>query len=379
MLKTILRLFILPDGGDFAAMLPDHNLSPRKKMILKAIIDAHIDAGEPVGSKYLTQYKQLSYSSATIRNEMAELEALGYLEHPYTSAGRVPSDLGYRFYVDALLQKYSMTAQEISELNQLMHTKMTELDKLLERATKIASSMTNYTGLSMKPRPRSATIERFETIPLDESSFVLVMLTNVNSVKTKYIKLGFGCPKEEIVKLGSVLTECISGITADEITLPKIMDIEARMGIYCYIVNPAIKSIYEVISEIDNGDVKVAGANLLLQYPEYSDITKLKDMLNLFEKKDELLDIVSQADENDVNVFIGSETSVNTMNNSAFIFKTIKSAGRTVGAIGIIGPCRMNYSRVITTVNQLSSTISDIINGNDLIGEAGDIKIQGDN
>ena len=146
MLKTILRLFILPDGGDFAAMLPDHNLSPRKKMILKSIIDAHIDAGEPVGSKYLTQYKQLSYSSATIRNEMAELEALGYLEHPYTSAGRVPSDLGYRFYVDALLQKYSMTAQEISELNQLMHTKMTELDKLLERATKIASSMTNYTG-----------------------------------------------------------------------------------------------------------------------------------------------------------------------------------------------------------------------------------------
>lgn len=342
---------------------PDNDLSARKKLILKAIVDAHIDEGEPVGSKYLTQYKQLAYSSATIRNEMAELEAMGYLEHPYTSSGRVPSNLGYRFYVDALLQQYSMTAQEIFELNQLMHAKMLELDKLIDRATKLASSMTNYTGLSIKPRPVSCTVNRFEAIPVDGSSFVLVMLTGVSTVKTKYVKLDDEFPKEEMHRLGITLTECISGLSADEITLPKIMEIERRMGAYYRMVSPAIKCIYDTLSETDSGDVKVEGADLLLQYPEYSDVSRLKGMLNLFEQKDQLLQMVADADDSKVNVFIGSENSVNTMNDSTLVFKTIKEGGRVVGAIGIIGPRRMNYSRVISTVNQLSAAISESVNG----------------
>ena len=168
-----------------------NELSERKKLILKAIIDAHINMGEPVGSKYLTQNKQITYSSATIRNEMAELEDMGYLEQPHTSAGRVPSELGYRFYVDSLIQRYRMTASEINELRSMLRAKITELDGILAQATKIASALTHYTALSVKPRETQICVSRFETIFLDSRNFILVMIISHGVVKTKYIKLDF--------------------------------------------------------------------------------------------------------------------------------------------------------------------------------------------
>ena len=341
---------------------PENDLSARKKLILKAIIDAHITDGEPVGSKYLTQFKQLAYSSATIRNEMAELESMGYLEHPYTSSGRIPSNLGYRFYVDALLQQYKMTAQEIYELNQLMHLKLLELDQLIDRAAKLASTMTRYTGLSIKARPKSETFVRFEAIPLHSDSFVLVMLTKDSSVKTKSVKLEKEIPDESVVFLGQQLTDLLSGISADEITLPKIIELEQRMGEHGHAVSPAVKVVYNALKELNTGDLKVEGADLLLQYPEYSDVDKLRDLFTMFNEKDKLLDIVDSADDIKVNVLIGDENNFDSMTNSTLIFKTIKEGGKVVGAVGVIGPRRMDYSKVITTINSLSSTISGIVN-----------------
>ena len=162
-------------------------LSDRKKQILKAIVEAHIQGGEPVGSKYIMESKQLSCSSATIRNEMAELENMGLLEQPHTSAGRVPSKQGYRFYVDSLLEEYAMTAKEIAQINQLMKVKMSELDRILDNASKVASSLTNYTGFAIKPRSRSITVKRFETALIDSHSFILILVASDGSVKTRNI------------------------------------------------------------------------------------------------------------------------------------------------------------------------------------------------
>ena len=338
-------------------------LSERKKLILKAIIDAHIEYGEPVGSKFLSNDKQLACSSATIRNEMAELEALGYLEQPHTSAGRIPSELGYRFYVDSLLDDYSRTRFEIERINLTLKNKLTELDQLLAEASKIAASVTNYTALALKSRPSAVKVSRYECVYLDKFNFVLVMLIG-STARTKTIRLSFRITHETLEKLTYLLNSCFVGVTADEILLSDIMKLEEEMGEYSAIVTPIIKAIHETMKELDGGDVRVEGVNKLLQYPEYSDLAQLRDLVGVFEDKEQSYKLIpSSASESEgVQVYIGSENSVRVMNNSALVFKQIKRGDDVVGAIGVIGPRRMDYSKVISTIDRLASDIGLMIN-----------------
>ena len=337
-------------------------LSERKKQILKAIVEAHIAEGEPVGSKYIVENRQLTCSSATIRNEMSELEEMGYLEKPHTSAGRVPSELGYRFYVDSLVQHYAMTANEIAEINNILKSKMTELDQILENATRLASNITNYTGFAVKPRFSSHSISKFEAISIDDHNLLLVMIISGGTVKTKKIYVSDCLTDELISKINGTLNRHLSGLGSEDITLPILMEIENELGNDARFFGPIIKVIYDVMSESEAGDLRISGLNRLLQYPEFSDSQKFGQLLNAIESKEEILNLVSQGNANDdVNVIIGSESSVNVMNNSSVIYKPIKKDGKTVGAIGVIGPLRMDYAKVLATVEELSDNISNII------------------
>lgn len=337
-------------------------LSERKKSILKAIIEAHIKLGEPVGSKYLMQEANIPYSSATIRNEMAELEELGYLEQPHTSAGRIPSELGYRFYVDTLVQQYDMSTKEADELNQMLSLKMSEIDKILEKARKAASAMTNYTAMSLRPRPSTITIKRYETVYLDKRSFVLIMIASgTDSVKTKNIKLSFDVSKDIVDNLSKVLNEILSGVSIDDINISLIMKLEAKMQPYPEIVSIAIKSIYETMNELGS-EIRVEGLNRLLQYPEYKNLDRLQQMISAIEDKSDLIKAVSTIDQSDdeTKIFIGSENMVKIMDNSTMIYKNLKLGGKTIGAIAIIGPCRMDYSKVLATIDKLSDEINNL-------------------
>lgn len=350
----------------------DKELSDRKKQILKAVVEAHIAAGEPVGSKYIVQNNLLSCSSATIRNEMAELEEMGYLEQPHTSAGRVPSELGYRFYVDSLLQHYAMTSKEIEEINSVLKLKMGELDKILEVASRVASKITNYTGIAVKPRQSSVKVLKYEIVAIDARQFAIVMILSTGAIKTKRVKLDFDTSEELLARLAQALNAYLTGLCADEITLSSVMSLERATGDDALLVNAAVKAVYETMSEIDGGDLHYSGLDHLLQYPEYSDVNKLGEIINTFEEKDQILDLVSEgADGDDVNVLIGSESSVKVMSDSAIVFKQIKKDGRTVGAIGVVGPRRMDYARVLATLNELSDSISDIIEDKRFLGENG--------
>lgn len=337
-----------------------NGLSERKKQILKAIVEAHIELGEPVGSKYLMSNKQIACSSATIRNEMAELEMLGYLEQPHTSAGRVPSELGYRFYVDTLAEHYSMTAREITEINRLLKTKVAELDQLLVAASKLASSLTNYTGIAVTPRKQSVSISRFETVYMDAYNFLLVMIISSSDVKTKYITVEQELDPATVKHIGEALNYHLVGLCANEITLAKLMELEGSINIAQEVINVIMKAIYTTMTEIDGGDVKFSGVNRLLDYPEFSTKEKLSDILGAIENNDEILDLISYANDDDVSVLIGSECSVRVMDRSALVFKPIKIDGNVVGAIGIIGPVRMDYSKAVATIESLGSNIGDI-------------------
>ena len=182
-------------------------LSERKKRILKAIVDAHIVDGEPVGSKYIMQDEHLNCSSATIRNEMAELEALGYLEQPHTSSGRVPSELGYRFYVDSLIESYAMTTGEITEINKLLKSKMNELDQILMAASKVAGNLTNYTSFMIKPKASEVKIKRFDVIYVDRHTLLLIMISDRGAVVTKRLTLELNVSEMTAVDLAAMLNE----------------------------------------------------------------------------------------------------------------------------------------------------------------------------
>lgn len=343
-------------------------LSERKKLILKAIIDTHINMGEPVGSKYLTRYEELAFSSATIRNEMAELEEMGYLEQPHTSAGRIPSQLGYRFYVDQLMQHYRMTGAELGELDKLMKLKAAELDRILDRATKLMSTLTNYTGVALKRNQTQPTIARFDVMYLSARNFILVMLTSSGEVKTRQIRLGFDVSRETADKLAALLNEYVAGREMDKITLPVILEMQSRLS-NAELINPIIKAVWDTVNQPDDSELMFDGVNNLLNYPEYSNIETVRDVLGLFDEKEELLDMMNSAKGDSTNIFIGSESPVEVMNNSSLIFRTIKSNDRVVGAIGVMGPRRMDYSKVVTLVDYMSKKLSTLIDASNLIGD----------
>ena len=248
-------------------------LSDRKKKILKAIIDAHIAYGEPVGSKYLAQDAGLNCSSATIRNEMAELEALGLLEQPHTSAGRVPSELGYRYYVNSLLRHYRMTTDEIEQINRTLRQKVSEMDEILAEASRLASRITNYTGFSVKPRAAGRRVEKFDCVYRDPKNFVLVMLLDDGGVKARNLRLSFPLSEEDADRLISALNELIAGATVEEIALPRI-----RGSVISSTVAPAIRSfsasISRPVSSSPNG--KARRMFRVLTLPSSSSITSTK-------------------------------------------------------------------------------------------------------
>jgi heat-inducible transcriptional repressor len=291
---------------------------------------------------------------------MAELEALGFLEQPHASAGRIPTELGYRFYVDTLAEKYRMTAMEIEQINRTLRQRIGELDGILESASRLVSSFTNYTAVAIRPGTKSNTVSRIESAYLSEHSFVLVFVFSGGEVKTRNIYTPLSVNAEEFSRFMQVMNLAFTGLTSEEITLSRIVEAEKLLGNLGPLVHPAVKAMYEVMHETGGGNLKIDGVNHLLEYPEYSEPEQLKEMLTLLEDKENLLKLVSTSDEsNDLQVHIGSENAIGAMSNSAFIYRTVRRGGKVVGAVGVIGPTRMDYPRVIGILNHLSEGITD--------------------
>jgi heat-inducible transcriptional repressor len=222
--------------------------------------------------------------------------------------------------------------------------------------------MTNYTALSVRPPASRVTAERFEGIYLDARSFLLVLMLRGGAVKTKTIRASFSVTPETVARLTRCLNEHLVGCEADQISLPVILEIERRMGELGPMVHPIVRAVYDMMTEDDAGDLQIEGVNRLLQYPEYADREELRSVIDLLEKKGPILDMVNASRDSDgVNVYIGSENPLDESNGSSLVFKTISAGERVLGAIGVIGPRRMDYSKVITTVEYLSESIAQMI------------------
>ncbi|MBQ7011659.1 MAG: heat-inducible transcription repressor HrcA [Clostridia bacterium] len=349
-----------------------NGLTNRQSLILRTVVESYIENGEPVGSKFLCECGRFTCSSATIRNEMAELEALGYLEQPHTSSGRVPTELGYRFYVDSLLESYNSTASDVERIKSALKEKRAELDQILTQASRLASSLTNYTGLAVRPGQGHGAFCRYEAICLSSRSLLLVMINPDGSAKTRNLRTDVDITKEDADTLARTLNSCIVGLSASEVTLPLMMRMEEMCAPASHLVSMAVKCIYETAIEKNDGDVRIDGVNRLLEYPEYSDTESIAGLLGLGDSKNALLDLVKESEElggeagDDVKILIGSENRLDALGSSALVFKTVKRGGRVVGAVGVIGPRRMKYQNVISMVDSLANGINELI-GDDML------------
>ncbi len=334
-------------------------LTDRKKRILKSIVDEYIKSGEPVGSKYITSQIPDSLSSATVRNEMSDLESMGYLKQPHSSAGRVPTTKGMRTYVEGLMEGYKLSLEELSVLNELLDFKVGEFGKLLSEAARVMSHITNYTAISVL-KPPAERIDKVKAVYIDEGSFLLILRCSDGQVKTKTV-FAPDCTEEKLRTLSRSLEEGLAGLTAAEISLTAVLDVSEAAGDAGGLVNPALRAVNELLGAEAEEDVQVRGINKLLSYPEFYDVNKAKSVLEVLEQKHALVERLTEGMPGRPNIVMSGEGL--TPEDASVVFYPITVSGQTVGAIGVIGPKRMDYKKVIANLEYFASGLTEELNG----------------
>ena len=334
-------------------------LSERKKQILKAIIGDYIRTAEPVGSKALTEGHALPFSSATIRNEMSELEEMGYLEKPHTSAGRIPSPRGYRLYVDELMEQPQDTGEEDPSLQSMMQTKVRELDRLIQEAGRLISSLTNYASVAVTPAMTQISIRQFEIIAVDKMNFVIVVVTDSGTVKNKMVRTIANVSKDEAELLTYVLNQTLTGLPLSHITAERF-DIVRRAAGLTALLAPVAEYIAELIEELSDQKVFLEGTNKLLRFPEYRDMHKAQVLLDYMEDdRRHLLPATRKID--GIQFFIGPENGENPLSDTSAIYAKYDIGKIGQGMIGIVGPTRMDYAKLSAQLSRFAKGLNKLI------------------
>ena len=345
------------------------DLGERKKKILGAVIEHYIRTAEPVGSRTISKLDELGVSSATIRNEMADLEEMGLLTQPHTSAGRIPSTMGYRTYVDRLMKNYEFSVSEINRLRSLMELQLTEVDSMIKELTGIYSYLTNYTIVGSSAGNNNGYIKNFHMVQIDRNSALLIVVTDKNIVKNKQIY--FDCDIDSTIteKISNMLNENLAGVVKSKINLEKIYEIQAEMDVYKSVLLPVLNFVNECIESLDNSEVFISGASKLLDFPEYSNVQKAKELLEFLDNKENLHRMAASVDNADVKIIIGNENDAIELKDCSIVLSSYNIKGKGTGTIGFIGPTRMNYSKAVSTLKLLTGQIDKLTSNKEPEGE----------
>ena len=336
-------------------------LTDRKKQILKIVVDSYINTAEPVGSKAIVEQMPGKISSATIRNELADLVEMGYLEQPHTSAGRIPSAKGYRLYVDELMGLPDLTSADINSINTVTKLKVKELDRLISEAGRLISDLTNYTTLAVTPVMQRITLRRFEIIAVDSVNFVIVAVTDSGVVKNKMIRTVCPVAKEEAELLTYVLNQTLTGIPIEEITKERF-DIVRRAAGMTALLKPIGEFLEDLLEELSTQKLYLQGASKLLSQPEYRDVAKAQALLDYIGDASHVPALRRFTREIDgVRITIGPENGAEPLENASMVYATynIGTVGR--GLIGIVGPTRMDYGRLSARLSLFSQGLNKLI------------------
>ncbi len=337
-------------------------LDERKVKILNAVIQTYLDTGEPVGSRTISKNSDLNLSSATIRNEMSDLEELGYIIQPHTSAGRIPSDKGYRFYVDQLIEQKDA---EVEEFKELMLEKTEKMEKVLRQVVKTLAVNTQYASIISAPAIRSNRVKFVQLSAVDEDHVLSVVVMDGNLVKNKMIELAEPLDNEELLKLNMLLNTNLNGLTVDDINLALITRMKGQAGEFEGIIEEVLATVADTIEQDEELKIYTSGATNIFKYPELADSRRASEFISTFEEKDALKELLSGASEDDtgtgIQVYIGDESHIQTMKDCSVVTATYELGEGVRGTIGIIGPKRMDYKNVMSNLNHLRRELDKVL------------------
>ena len=340
-------------------MVWEKELNERKRAILKSIIDDYVQSAQPIGSRTIARKHGLGLGSATIRNEMADLEELGYITQPHTSAGRIPSDKGYRFYVENLMQIHSLAQEEIFQIKKAMDSRIEELDQLVKRASIIISNITGYTAVVMKPQVSRAIIKSVQLVGVDEKRILVVVVAGGGIVQNKLVKYDCVINEKLLNKLNLSLNIIMSGKTIDQITMPMLVEFQQDIQSPAEIIFPVMEAVEECVRKIETTDVYLDGITNILNYPEFNDLLKAREVLDLLKEEEVISTLVKSAvNKQKFDFMIGSENQIDQMKDLSVITTVFGREGKDLGAIGVIGPTRMAYGKVVSAVQYISEILN---------------------
>lgn len=340
-------------------------LDERKRKILKAIIQTYLETGEPVGSRTISKYTDLNLSSATIRNEMSDLEELGYIVQPYTSAGRIPSDMGYRLYVDELMKEKE---KETAEIKELMIEKTDKMEKVLKQVVKVLASNTNYATMITGPTYHRNKLKFLQLSRVSENQLLAVVVVEGNLVKNHIIDLKEPMDDETVLKLNLLLNTQLNGLSIEEINLAMISRLKEQAGIHSAVIGSVIDAVAQAIAPNEEEmEIYTSGATNIFKYPELADTSKASELISAFEEKQALVEFVKDTAEPEdgkektgIQVYIGNESPVKTMKDCSVVTATYDLGEGMQGTIGIIGPKRMDYENVVDNLKTLKNQLDNI-------------------
>ena len=332
----------------------------RKAIILKAIIKNYMETGEPVGSRTISKLPELNLSSATIRNEMSDLEEMGYILQPHTSAGRIPSDKGYRFYVDEILREKQI---ETDEFKELMFKRVDRLETLLKQLAKIIARDTNYAAMISGPSIHSNKVKFLQLSKIDRFKLLLVTVAEGNIINNRIIDIDSEISDSEILNLNLLINTSLNGLTVEEINLSIMNKLRTDAGVYGDIVDKVLREVAAVFeSATDNLEIYTSGTTNIFKYPEISDREKASQLVNAFEEKDKLKAILAEVNEDDkdgIRVYIGNEVPVSDMRDLSVVTANYEIGEGLRGTIGIVGPKRMDYEKVLKTIKTVMASLDE--------------------
>lgn len=334
-------------------------LDERKIKILQAVVRNYLESGEPVGSRTISKYTDLNLSSATIRNEMADLEELGLICQPHTSAGRIPTDKGYRLYVDKMLEEKE---KEVEDMKEMLLQKEEKIDNLLKKVAKVLATNTNYATMISAPQYNKNKLKFIQLSRVDEKQLLTVIVTEGNVIKNNMIPTDEFIDDETILKLNILLNTNLNGLSIDDINLSMISNIKKLAGIHSGIVGDVIDAVADAIHSDDDLEIYTSGANNILKYPELADRERAVELINAFEEKEPLNEIALSnltGGKTGIQVYIGEESPISSLKDCSVVTATYELDEGIKGTIGIVGPKRMDYDKVVgtlkTMMNQLDS------------------------
>lgn len=340
------------------------DIDGRKLKILEAIIRDYIETGDPVGSRTISKKYDLGISSATIRNEMADLEELGLIVQPHTSAGRIPSDKGYRLYVDGMMQRINIEPEIETVILNVIKNKMNRIDALVEETTKLIAMLTNCATIATTPSISEVCIKHIQLVPIDDHSVACVVVTDTNSVKNHVIPTPKAIDYAMCMSLTNTLNECLKGSTLRQIGLEEIrLSIEEKMQEYGSIAGSVLEAIDITLKQEDMPDVYIRGATNILDFQEFNNKEKARELFKLLEEKPYLIKVLDHTPPDTINIRIGEENILTPMKDCSIVTTSYRIGEYTVGNIGIIGPTRMDYSQVVSVLEYVSHHITNMLKG----------------